>query len=93
MKRCVTAVVAICLFSISAYAEDFKCDYKYIQAVKKVNGYSSEMSDETKKRWISKLEEVHQLCEEGKEEQAAEIIAELRKEADWELLFSTQDGN
>ena len=36
MKKFIILVAAIFMLSISVYAEELKCDYKYIQAVKKV---------------------------------------------------------
>jgi soluble cytochrome b562 len=61
--------------------------------VKKVEAFSSEMSEEAKNKWITQLKKAHQLCEEGKEEEAKAILSELRKEGDWDTVFSTHDGN
>ena len=93
MKKFIILVAAIFMLSISVYAEELKCDYKYIQAVKRVESFSTEMSEEDKNKWISQLKKAHQLCEEGKEEEAKAILSELRKDADWEVVFSTHDGN
>jgi hypothetical protein len=51
------------------------------------------MSGEARQRWISKLKEVHELCKEGKDEQAKKILSELKNEKEWETVFSTHDGN
>ena len=51
------------------------------------------MSAEGRQKFAAKLKEVHQLCMEGKEAQAKEILSELREEKDWETVFSTEEGN
>jgi hypothetical protein len=43
MKKYILVVGAIFMFSISVYAEELNCDYKYIQTVKKVEAFSSEL--------------------------------------------------
>jgi hypothetical protein len=93
MKKSVIAFLTIFLVGTFAYAEEFKCDYKYYRAVKKVESYSTEMSEEARQRWIAKLKQVHELCKEGKEAEAKEILSELREETEWETVFSTHDGN
>ena len=93
MKQCIIVVAAIFILSVTGYADELKCDYKYIRATKKLNAFSSEMSEETRNKWATQLKKVHRLCEEGQEEQAAEILKELRKDKDWDTVFSTHDGN
>ena len=93
MKKCIIAVAAICLLTISAYA-DYECDSKYASLIKKVESFSqTEMSEENRNRYLTELKKAHQLCEEGKKEQAAEIFEELRKDKDFDMVFSTHDGN
>ena len=36
MKRFIIAVAVICMFSISSYANDYECDTKYRDELKKV---------------------------------------------------------
>jgi hypothetical protein len=91
MKKLMIAVTVICMFSISAYA-DYECDTKYHDKMVKINSFT-EISDEVKNKWISQLEKAYQLCKEGKKEQAAEISAELRKDKEFDTIFSTHDGN
>jgi hypothetical protein len=93
MKVFIIAAVAIFLIGTSGYAEEFKCDYKYYRAMKKVESYSTEMSTEAREKWMSQLKQVHELCKEGNEESAAKILSELRAEKEWETVFSTHDGN
>ena len=93
MKKCIIAVAAICLLSISAYA-DYDCDTKYHEKLKIINSLTdAEISEEAKNKWISQLEKAYQLCKDGKKEQAAEIMAELRKNKEFDTVFSTHDGN
>ena len=93
MKKCIIAFAAICLFSISAYA-DYECDTKYYSMIKKLKSFSeAEISKESKDKYISGLEKAYQLCKEGKKEQAAETLAELRKDKGFDAVFSTHDGN
>ncbi len=93
MKKFIILVAAIFMLSISVYADELKCDYKYIQAVKKVESFTSELSEEAKNKWITQLKKAHQLCEEGKEEEAKAILSELRKDTEWDLVFSTSEGH
>jgi hypothetical protein len=93
MKKCIIAVAAICLLSISAYA-DHECDTKYHAKLKKLKSLSgTEISEEAKNKYISQLEKAYQLCQDGKKEQAAEVWAELNEEHDFDTVFSTHDGN
>ena len=95
MKNYVILAIAISLLAVSAYAgghADYKCDYKYYKGAKKVNSLYT-MSDETKNKWISKLTEVHQLCMDGKDEKASQILTELSKDKEWDTVFSTYDSN
>jgi hypothetical protein len=91
MKKCIIAVAAICMLNISAYAEELSCDYRYNEAIKKINSISSEISEETKNKWISQLKKSHQLCKDGKEEQAIEILEKLNNDKEWDTIFSTDD--
>jgi hypothetical protein len=93
MKKCIVTVASICMLSISAYAGEFNCDYKYNEAINKINSASSEISKETKSKWISQLKKSHQLCEDGKEKQAVEILEKLNNEKEWDMMFSTYDKN
>ena len=93
MKQFIILVAAIFMLSISVYADELKCDYKYIQAVKRVESFSTELSEEAKTKWMTQLKKAHQLCEEGKEEEAKAILRELKKDQDWDVVFTTHDGN
>jgi uncharacterized protein (DUF3084 family) len=53
----------------------------------------TEMAEETKNKYISQLEKAYQLCKDGKKEQAAEILGELRNDKEFDTVFSTYDGN
>ncbi len=95
MKTYIIATIAIALLTVTAYAgghEDYKCDYKYYRGIKKVNSLY-QMSGETKERWISKLKEVHQLCMDGKDEEASNVLRELSNDKEWDTVFSTYDSN
>ena len=95
MKKCILLAIAILFIAVSAYAEDhkeYKCDYKYYRGIKKVNSLYT-MSAEAKNKWISKLTEVHQLCMDGKDEEASRILTELHEEKEWDTIFSTYDSN
>ena len=91
MKKFMIAVTVIFILSISAYA-DYECDTKYHDKRIKINSFT-EISDEVKNKWISQLEKAYQLCKEGKKEQAAEIFEELRKDKEFDTVFSPHDGN
>jgi hypothetical protein len=95
MKKLFMVAIAISFLAVSAYAGDhvdYKCDYKYYRGIKKVNSLY-EMSDETKNKWISKLTEIHQLCMDGKDKEASQIMEELSKDKEWDTVFSTYDSN
>ena len=93
MKQFIILVAAIFMLSVSVYADELKCDYKYVQAVKRVESFSTELSEEAKNKWITQLKKAHKLCEEGKEEEAKAILRELKKDQDWDVVFTTHDGN
>ena len=94
MKKYIIAVAAVCLLNISAYADDYECDTKYNDALKKVRSMTqADISDEARNKWNSQLEKAYQLCKEGKKEQAAEIMKELRKEKQFDAVFSGVAGN
>jgi hypothetical protein len=88
MKKLLIIVAAIFMLSISAYA-DYECDSKYQTTIIKVKSMT-DVSDETKNKYISGLEKAHQLCNDGKKEQAAEILEELRKEKDFDAVFQAK---
>ena len=93
MKKCTIVAVSIFLFGISAHA-DYECDDKYYSRIKKIRSISgTEMSKEDRNRYIAELEKAYQLCKEGKKEQAVKIIDELKKEKDFDAVFSTHDAN
>ena len=95
MKKYIILAIALSFFAVSAYAgshAEYKCDYKYYRGIKKVNSLYT-MTDESKNKWTSKLTEVHQLCMDGKDEQASQILTELNKDKEWDTVFSTYDGN
>ena len=92
MKKIIIAVAVICMFSISVYADDYECDTKYHDKLKKIKSYT-DVSDEAKNKWIAGYEKAYQLCKEGKKEQAAEIVDELEKDREFDSVFSTHDGN
>ena len=95
MKKYIILSIAISLLAVSAYAggyEHYKCDYKYYRGIQKVNSLYV-MSDDAKDRWISKLTEVHQLCMDGKNEEASQILSELSQDKEWDTVFSTYDSN
>ena len=95
MKKIIILTIAITFMAASAYAvdyKDYKCDYKYYRGIKKVETLYN-MSGETKEKWISKLKEVHQLCMDGNENEASEILADLSSDKDWDAVFSTYDAN
>ena len=95
MKKYIVLTIAMTFIAFSAYAAeytDYKCDYKYYRGIKKVNSLYN-MSGETKNKWTSKLKEVHQLCMDGKDEEASQILAELSTDKDWDTVFSTYDSN
>ena len=95
MKKIIFLAIAMLFLTVSAYAgghADYKCDYKYYRGIKKVNSLYM-MSDEAKDKWISKLTEVHQLCMDGNDEEASQILSELNKDKEWDTVFSTYDSN
>ncbi len=92
MKKLIIAVAVLFMLSISAYADEYMCDAKYHDKLKKINGFT-DITDEAKNKWISQLEKAYQFCKEGKKEQAEAIAAELEKDREFDTVFSTHDGN
>jgi hypothetical protein len=93
MKQCLIAVAAILVFSVSAYA-DPECDIKYYNLVNKVKSHSqADLSKETKQKYLNQLRVAYLLCQDGKKDEAREVLAELKEEHDFNTVFSTQDGN
>jgi len=93
MKKYIIAAAAILSLSIPAYA-DYECDSQYHSKINKLNSFSeAEMSKETKEKYRESLETAFQLCNEGKKDQAAAILEELRQNKDFDSVFSTHDGN
>ena len=95
MKASIIAVAIIFLFGIFAYATDeHKCASEYHKLISKINALShSEMSQENKDKWKSKLKQVYELCKEGKDQEAAEIMAELNEDKAHDLVFNPATGN
>lgn len=94
IKKHIILAIVISFVAVSAYAGghiDCKCDYKYYRGIKKVNTLYT-MSDETKDKWISKLTEFHQLCIEGKDQEASQILTELNTDKEWDTVFSSYDS-
>ena len=54
---------------------------------------ATELSVEAKKTYIMQLQIAYRLCKDGKKEQAAKTLAELREENDFNTVFFTHDGN
>ncbi|MGD9373484.1 MAG: hypothetical protein PVF14_18815 [Desulfobacterales bacterium] len=93
MKKYIIAIAVICMFNISAYADN-ECDSKYHNVLKRLQSLTeTEMAEETKNKYISQLEKAYQLCKDGNKEQAAEILGELRNDKEFDTVFSTYDGN
>ena len=93
MKKCIMILASIYLLGISAYA-DYECDDKYYSRIKKIKSISgTEMSKEDRNRYITELENAYQLCKEGNKEQAVEILDKLKKDKDFDAVFSTHDAN
>ena len=91
MKNYIILAIAILFLAGSAYAGGhtvYKCDYKYYRGIEKVNSLYK-LSDEVKDKWISKLTEVHQLCMDGKDDEASRVLTELHKDKEWDTIFST----
>ena len=91
MKICMIIVAAICIFSITAYAED-NCETRYLDLLDRVTN-SIELSDADKAEFIPPLQTALQLCKEGKKKQASKIVEELRHEKALKTVFSSYDGN
>ncbi len=91
MKIYMIIVAVVCIFSITAYAED-DCMTKYLDLLDRVKS-SIELSDADKAEFIPQLAEALKLCKEGKTEEASKIVKELRHEAALKTVFSSHDGN
>ena len=93
MKNFIIVIAVIGMLCTSAYA-DYECDTEYKDTKKRISSLTrADISDEAKRKWTSQLEKAYQLCKDGKKEQAAEIMVELRKEKEAEMVFSTSEGN
>ncbi len=69
-------VAAICIFSITAYAED-NCDTKYKELIKGLKS-TDKIMDDQKKKYLPSIEKAYQLCKQGKMEEARKIMDEVK---------------
>lgn len=95
MKKYIFLAIAMSFLAASAYAGnrvDYECDYKYYRGIEKVSSLYK-MTEEARNKWISQLTQVHQLCMDGKDEEASRILTELHKDKEWDTVFSTYDAN
>ena len=90
MKKCIIVVAALCLFCSMAYAAD-DCDSEYAKLIKELE--NSNIVEAEKNKYLPELKKALQLCKEGKDEEAAKIVDDLKDQGLSEEVFEQSDGN
>jgi hypothetical protein len=90
MKKCMVVLAAIFLFCSSAYAAD-DCDSEYLNLIKELK--NSDILEAEKNKYLPELQRAYQLCKEGKAEEAAKIVKDLKDQGLSEEVFEQSDGN
>jgi len=91
MKVCMIVVAAICLFCSTINAAD-DCDSEYLNLINELKS-STKILDTEKEKYLPPLEKAHQLCKEGKLEEAEKIVKDLKDQGLSEEVFEQSDGN
>lgn len=90
MKSCIVVVAAIFLICSAVYAQD-DCDTEYLNLINELK--NSRILDAEKEKYLPPLEKALQLCKEGKIEQAAKIVDDLKDQGLSEEMFDNLEGN
>ena len=90
MKKVMVVIAVICFFCSPAYAAD-DCDSEYANLIKELE--NSNMLESEKKKYLPGLKKALQLCREGKDEEAAKIVQDLKNQGLAEEVFENPGGN
>ena len=90
MKKCMVVLAAIFLFCSSAYAAD-DCDSEYLNLINELE--NSNIDKTEKEKFLPPLEKAYQLCKEGKAEEAAKIVDDLKNQGLSQEVFEHSEGN
>ncbi len=90
MKKIMVVIAVICFFCSPAYAAD-DCDSEYSNLIKELE--NSNILKSEKKKYLPGLKRALQLCREGKDEEAAKIVDDLKNHGLSEEVFNKPDGN
>ena len=90
MKSCMIIIAGICLFWSAANAQD-DCDSEYSNLINELK--NSNMLEKEKEKYIPDLKRALQLCKEGKDEEAAKIVNDLKHQGLSEEMFDNLSGN
>jgi len=90
MKKCVLVVAMIYLFCSIAYAAD-DCDAEYANLIKELE--NSKILEAEKNKYLPELKRALQLCKEGKDEEAAKIVDDLKDQGLSEETLDNLSGN
>jgi hypothetical protein len=90
MKKLMVVIAVICFFCSPAYAAD-DCDSEYSNLIKELE--KSNILESEKKKYLPGLKRALQLCREGKDEEAAKIVDDLKNQGLSEEVFNKADGN
>ena len=90
MKKYMVVLAAIFLFCSSAYAAD-DCDSEYLNLINELK--NSNIVKTEKEKFLPPLEKAYQLCKEGKAEEAAKIVDDLKNQGLSQEVFEHSEGN
>ena len=90
MKKLMVVIAVICFFCSPAYAAD-DCDSEYAKLIKELE--KSNMLETEKQKYLPGLRKALQLCREGKDEEAAKIVKDLKNQGLAEEVFDSGGGN
>ncbi len=90
MKTAVMVFAVLWIFCSPAMAAD-DCESEYENLLNELK--ESDMSLEEKEKFLEPLNEALQLCKEGKDDQAAKIVKDLKNKGLSIEVFDTLGGN
>lgn len=103
MKKFISAVVVICLMSITALVPiacqsqpatrtASECEAGYMKLVDLIKN-SDKLTDAQKKEYAAPALEALEMCKEGKIEEARKMVNEMRQQGALDTVFQTWDKN
>ena len=96
MKKLVIIVAMIICFSCSTdnaaeYPAD-DCEQEYANLIEELNS-TKKILDSEKEKYLPPLKKALQLCQDGKPEEAAKIVDDLKQQGISEEMFEHLEGN